>query len=78
MTNITIEKLQSVGGQIVTVNADLKTGFYPLDKFIKEKELPCKEGDKLLYILYSNLSKFQIIYKINEDNTLILLYNNIV
>lgn len=79
--NITLDKVLSIGGKITEVKENGKTNSISITKCIKKNNISVKKGDTLCYLLYSDCSEVQAIFKIvkikNVDSlkTLYLAYD---
>lgn len=73
--NLTIEKARELGGIEINVNELGRTKSKSINKLIKNNLFQVKPNDKLIYLVYSNSAQIQVVFKIIEGKTnLVILY----
>lgn len=76
--NLILSKAKEIGGKITKLEGG-KTNSTTLNKLIQNQNLNIEEGTDLCYLMYSDCSRVQALFKIvdihNEDSELITIYN---
>lgn len=64
---IKLKQILKLGGQI-SFFENGGTNFVSLSKIIKERNLPVKEGDTLVFLIYQNTPQIQAIFRVKDLN----------
>lgn len=78
--NLNLKKAVEIGGKITKLENG-KTNSITLNKLIQNQGFNIEEGTDLCYLIYSNCSRIQALFKIvnisDENSELITIYNAI-